>query len=281
MINFHSQPTTYVSHVALRVKDIEKSVKFYEDIMGFKVLKTTEEAVELTADGEKALLTLIYSNSFADKPSKSSGLYHFALLLPRRKDLASFLLHIAANRYPIGAADHQVSEAIYLEDPEGNGIEIYSDREPSEWNIANDFIQMTTDPLNTEDLLKEAKEAWTGLPEGTVMGHIHLHVSDLEKTTDFYVKGLGFDIVLPYYNAVFLSNNGYHHHIAINTWNGASASVRPSNSTGLAYYDITYGSQELLDKQLAALKNMGYELTKKENSYITTDPAGITIILSV
>ena len=281
MVNFHSQPTTHISHVALKVKNLAKSIEFYKDILGFKVLKSNESTAQLTADGENPLLSLIYSNTHEMKPARTTGLYHFALLLPERKDLASFLLHIAAKRYPIGAADHHVSEAIYLEDPEGNGIEIYADRAPSLWTLENNYVKMSTDPLNTEDLLKESHETWKGLPINTVMGHIHLHVNDLSENTDFYVQGLGFDIVLPYYNAVFLSSSGYHHHIAINTWNGSSASVPPSNSTGLAYYEIAYGSQELLDKQLTALENLGYEITKKENSYITTDPAGITIILSV
>lgn len=177
----------------------------------------------------------------APKQGRTTSLYHFAILLPKRSDLATFIKHIVPLGVELGASDHKVSEAIYFSDPDGNGIEVYRDREPADWNWEKGQVEMTVDPLDAEDLLTAAKdEKWGGILERTVMGHIHLHVAQLPEVEEFYTKGLGFEVVTRYGNqAIFISDAKYHHHIALHTWNGVGAPKPASNSVGLKHYTIT------------------------------------------
>src|SRR5690606_31295268 len=149
----------------------------------------------LTADGKTNILSLEQPSDVIPKQGRTTGLYHFALLLPEKKDLANIVVHLVENGIRFGSSDHLVSEALYLHDPDGNEIEIYIDRAPSDWSWSGEEVAMAVDPLDFERLLKNREDTWKGLPEETVMGHIHLHVSELVKTEEFYVKGLGFDVV--------------------------------------------------------------------------------------
>ncbi len=159
----------------------------------------------MTADGKTPLLIIEQPENVTPKEPRRSGLYHFALLLPERADLGNIIKHFVANNVPIGASDHKVSEALYLSDPDGNGIEIYTDRNPSEWNWENGEVAMSTDPLDGESVVAEsAGQTWDGLPAGTVMGHVHLHVANLPETEKFY-NALGFEIACHYPGALFMS----------------------------------------------------------------------------
>jgi len=274
MENFHQKPNVYVEQVSLNVLDLKKAVQFYTEIIGFKVLKQTEQKANLTADGKTLLLTLEQPKDVIPKEDKSAGLYHFAILLPTRADLSVFLRHIIKTGYPLGASDHHVSEALYMTDPDGNGIEIYIDRPSSEWKWTDGEVHMVTDSLDGDGLLAESGAEWTGLPAGTIMGHIHLHVSDLKKAEEFYVNGLGFKIVSHYPQALFISSGGYHHHIAINTWQGVGATKRLKNMVGLNWYTIVFPDVEMRKQAINRLKNIGATISEDDGLFVTEDPAG-------
>ena len=274
MENFHQKPNVYVEQVSLNVLDLKKAVQFYTEIIGFKVLKQTEQKANLTADGKTLLLTLEQPKDVIPKEDKSAGLYHFAILLPTRADLSVFLRHIIKTGYPLGASDHHVSEALYMTDPDGNGIEIYIDRPSSEWKWTDGEIHMVTDPLDRDGLLAESNAEWTGLPVGTIMGHIHLHVSDLKEAEEFYVNGLGFEIVSHYPQALFISSGGYHHHIAINTWQGVGAPKRLKNMVGLNWYTTVFPDVEMRKQAINRLENIGATVSEDDGLFVTEDPAG-------
>lgn len=278
---FHKSPNTYVNHVHLHVQDLARSLKYYQDVIGFKVLSTTGNTAELTADGKTVLVTLEQPADVMAKPKRTTGLYHYALLLPSRADLAQIVLHFAELGIPLGSADHLVSEALYLNDPDGNGIEIYRDRDPSEWNWHNDEVNMTTDPLDFRGLLAGVEQRpWPGLPAGTIMGHIHLHVSRLDMAETFYTKGLGFNVVNRYGGqALFISTGDYHHHIGLNTWNGVGAPTPPANSAGLRSYTMVYPDEGTRAEAIARLGELGAEVKEKEGEYHTADPSGNRIRL--
>lgn len=273
MNNFHQSPILYVRDVSLKVQNLERSIQFYEEVIGFKLLKKEGNKAYMTADGKTELLTLEQPENVVPKQGRTAGLYHFAILLPSRRDLSRFLRHIAEIRYPIGAGDHLVSEALYLNDLDGNGIEVYQDRPAETWTWDGDFVHMDTLPVDFEDLLKETDEPWQGLPAGTKMGHIHLHVSQLDEAREFYMKGLGFDIVSYYPNAIFMSSGKYHHHIAINTWAGVGAPPTPENGVGLNWYTVVLPDEETRLDTVNRLKNLGAPVTKDGNLYITEDPS--------
>jgi catechol 2,3-dioxygenase len=282
-MNFHQKPITYVEQVSLKVEDLQRSLSFYQEIIGFQVLKLEERKAYLTTNGRNVLLTIEQPEDVAAKQRRTTGLYHFALLLPKRSDLASIVRHFIEKRVPIGSSDHLVSEALYLSDPDGNGIEIYVDREPTVWDWNKGEVVMTVDPLNFEDLLsKESQEAWNGLPAGTVMGHIHLHVSELVKTEEFYTKGLGFEVVNRFgTQALFISSGKYHHHIGLNTWNGVGAPKPPANSVGLKSFTLIYENEEARKNVMTQLKVIGAPISEEEGAIFTTDPSGNRIRLEV
>lgn len=282
-MNFHHEPITFVGQVNLKVQNLERSLAFYQEVIGFRVLEQTERSANLTADGKTVLLSIQQPNHVVPKQGRTTGLYHFALLLPRRSDLAKIVQYFMEIGLHFGSSDHLVSEALYLSDPDGNGIEIYIDRDPSEWDWEHGEVEMAVDPLNFTDLLAGGKQQpWKGLPAETVIGHIHLHVSELEKTEEFYIKGLGFEVVNRYgTKALFISDSKYHHHIALNTWNGLGAPRPSPNSVGLESFTLMLPNEEKRNKIIAQLKNIGASVTKENDSFVTSDPSGNRIYLQV
>lgn len=281
MEKFHREPNTFVGQVSINVTNLESAITFYQNIIGFKVLEQTERKVVLTADGKTGLLTLEQPVDVIAKEGRTSGLYHFALLLPTRADLSIFLRNLLQTGYKFGASDHIVSEALYITDPDGNGIEIYRDRPSSEWTWSNGEVSMASDPLNGESLLAESDSEWRGLPADTIMGHIHLHVSDLQKAEEFYMKGLGFTIVSHYPQAIFIATGGYHHHIALNTWQGVGAPTPKKNSVGLNWYTLVFPSEEARGKVIEQLREIGASVQVENDLFVTVDPSGNKIQLVV
>ncbi|MGG3556939.1 VOC family protein [Peribacillus frigoritolerans] len=281
MEKFHQKPITFVGEVSINVLDLNKAILFYQEIIGLQVLKKTDRQAVLTTDGENPLLTLEQPADVIPKEGRTTGLYHFALLLPTRADLSIFLRHLLQTKYPFGAADHEVSEALYITDPDGNGIEVYSDRPSTDWRWASGEVAMGTDPLDGNDLLEESDGEWSKLPAGTLMGHIHLHVADLRKTEEFYMQGLGFTVVNRYGGALFTSTGGYHHHIGLNTWNGVGAPAPKENSVGLNWYTLVYADEDARNKVTEQLEGIGAVVTEKEGFFAVTDPSGNEIHLVV
>ena len=281
MENFHREPNTFVGQVSINVTNLESAITFYQNIIGFQVLEQTERKAVLTADGKTGLLTLEQPVDVIAKEGRTSGLYHFALLLPTRADLSIFLRNLLQTGYKFGASDHIVSEALYITDPDGNGIEIYRDRPSSEWTWSNGEVSMVSDPLNGESLLAESDSEWKGLPADTIMGHIHLHVSDIQKAEEFYMKGLGFTIVSHYPQAIFIATGGYHHHIALNTWQGVGAPTPKKNSVGLNWYTLVFPSEEARGKVIEQLREIGASVQVENDLFVTEDPSGNKIHLVV
>ncbi|MFD9625234.1 VOC family protein [Peribacillus muralis] len=278
---FHQKPVTFVGEVSINVLDLNNAITFYQDIIGLQVLRKTDRQAVLTADGKNSLLTLEQPVGVTPKEGRTSGLYHFALLLPTRADLAVFLRHLLETNYPLGAADHVVSEALYITDPDGNGIEIYSDRPSAGWKWADGQVAMGTEQLDGNDLLKESDREWSQLPAGTLMGHIHLHVSELPKTEEFYMQGLGFSVVTRLGGALFISTGGYHHHIGLNTWNGVGAPVPKENSVGLNWYTLVFADEEARNKIIEQLKGIGAVVTEQVGFFAVKDPSGNEIHLVI
>lgn len=283
-MEFHQKPHIFVSQVEIKVENLERSLDFYKKMIGFQVLEESENKATLTANGETALLTIVQPENAVSKKTRTTGLYHYALLLPHRSDLARVLQHLMQHRYPLqGASDHLVSEALYLADPDGNGIEIYTDRPASDWNWKSKEVVMSSERLDIENLLTEAEgEMWGGLPTETLMGHIHLHVSELSKTEEFYVKGLGFTVVNRYgQQALFISTGEYHHHIGLNTWNGVGAPAPVENSVGLNWFSLEFPDEKYREMIVGQLANIGASVHELNGVFETRDPSGNRIRLLV
>ncbi|MFJ7934068.1 VOC family protein [Sporosarcina sp. NPDC096371] len=280
-MNFHTAPRTYTGEVHLNVLDLNRSVQFYKEVIGFKVLEEAADKVVLTADGKTPLLIIEQPNNVTPKEAHKSGLYHFALLLPKRADLGAIIKHFIQHQVRIGASDHLVSEALYLSDPDGNGIEIYIDRDPNVWSWDNGKVAMSTDPLDGESIIAESGEqTWVGLPAGTVMGHVHLHVAHLPETELFY-NALGFEVVTNYPQALFMSNGGYHHHIGLNTWNGVGAPRPSTGSVGLQSFALIYPTEAVLNEALVKVEALGVKVESNGSRFVVEDPSGNRIVLRV
>lgn len=280
-MNFHKAPHTYTGEVHLNVLDLNRSLQFYKEIIGFKVLEEVSNKAVLTADGETPLLIIEQPENVKMKEPKKTGLYHFALLLPTRADLGMIIEHFVDKKVALGAADHLVSEALYLADPDGNGIEIYIDRDPSVWQWENGKVAMATDPLDGDSIVAEsAGRVWDGLPTGTVMGHVHLHVANLPDTEKFY-NALGFEVVTNYPQALFMSNGKYHHHIGLNTWNGEGAPKPSKGSIGLQSYTLIYPTELALKEAIRKVEALAVSVKSSENGFVVEDPAGNRIVLRI
>lgn len=281
---FVIHPETYLGSVHLTISNLERALGFYGPVLGFQVGGRQEGQAWLTADGATPLLVLTEQVGARPRPARSTGLYHFAVLLPARVELARWLRHMLEAGYPLqGAADHLVSEAIYLADPDGNGIELYADRPRDAWPRRDGQLQMATEALDGAGLLAELDmdpRPWTGLPPATRIGHIHLHVADLRQAEAFYCEGLGFERVTYYgASAVFVSAGGYHHHLGLNTWAGVGAPPPPPASVGLRFYTICLPDPGELDRTVAHLQAAGVGLEQEDSAIFTQDPSGNRIRL--
>jgi catechol 2,3-dioxygenase len=218
---------THVGAVHLQVGDLSRSIDYYANVLGMAVLERTPTAARLGVNASGRILAILYEKrGVAPAPRRGRfGLYHFAVLLPDRAALGRFAAHLLRARVRPGMADHAVSEALYLTDPDGLGIEVYADRPRSTWNARGRELVMVTEPLDIGDVIAEGREAeWTGMPDGTTMGHVHLHVGDLRQAEALYHLVLGFGkTVWGYPGALFLSAGGYHHHLGANIWSPGPA----------------------------------------------------------
>jgi catechol 2,3-dioxygenase len=232
----------HIGAVSLRVHDLAALTAFYRDAIGLAVIAEGPGFTTLGVDGE----VLVRLESGAVRQASPAGLFHLALLLPSRTALADWVGHAAKAGVALdGASDHLVSEALYLSDPEGNGIEIYRDRRRADWPRRDGAISMATERLDLEALLREAASGdYAGMPSGTCMGHIHLRVGDTAQAEAFYAGSLGFDVMVHYPGASFLASGGYHHHIGANVWGSRGAGVRGKDEAGLARFELVARSEE-------------------------------------
>ncbi|UXS00548.1 VOC family protein [Agrobacterium tumefaciens] len=272
----------YVGQAHLVVRDLPRVSDFYQKMIGLSVLERSPSGEILGAHGQP-LLTLETSDTAERAPRNAAGLFHTAFLLPSRKDLAHWLANAAHNNVQLqGASDHLVSEAIYLADPEGNGIEVYRDRAPMEWNYQQDgTVEMATLGLNLQELYNSApKTAWEGAPDGTAIGHIHLQVGNIPQADEFYQDVLGLKIMARYPGASFFGSGAYHHHVAANIWNSRGAQARKVNMTGLSGYSLKFNEKESLDKAIAALDRLEIATERQSDGIAIRDPWGIGLKLS-
>src|SRR3989440_5179573 len=242
-------PDTGIGLVTLRVANLDRSLSFYEGVLGFRSIERTAGKATLGTQDGTPLLELQEVPGASPQPLRSTGLYHVAILLPSRADLGRILLRLAEAGIEIGQADHLVSEALYLSDPDGNGLEIYRDRPRASWRKENGMVKMATDPLDLYSLVEEGKRdalPWEVLPVGTRIGHIHLRAGDIPQAERFYHTILGFDITARMPSALFLSAGGYHHHIGLNTWQSRGAGPAPETTAGLQTFVIALPNQDAL-----------------------------------
>ena len=272
----------YVGQAHLVVNDLARVSDYYQKVIGLSVIEKQPSGEILGVNGQP-LLTLSTSSNAERAPRNAAGLFHTAFLLPSRKDLAHWLAHIAHNNIQLdGASDHLVSEAIYLSDPEGNGIEVYRDRSPLEWTYQQDgTVEMNTLRLNLQELYNSApKTPWEGAPDGTAIGHIHLQVGNIPQADEFYQDVLGLKIMARYPGASFFATGSYHHHVAANIWNSRGAQARRDNMTGLAGYSLRFNEKGALDSAVAALDRLGISTERQSDGVVLKDPWGIGLRLA-
>ena len=276
-------PETTVGAVHLTVADLERSVEYYTLAVGLAEIGREGGVARLGAGGEELLV--LHEEPGAQPVRGHTGLFHFALLVPTREDLARWLVNAVGARVPLsGMSDHLVSEAIYLRDPDWHGIEIYRDRPREEWPVRDGQIQMDTIPLDTDDLLGslEATEPgpFEGMADATTMGHIHLHVADIGDTESFYRDVLGFDVTVRYgTEATFLSAGGYHHHIGGNTWSGRGATPPPPGTAALRHATILLPDEAERDAVAGRVADSGQEPEPLDGGVLVRDPAQNALLL--
>jgi catechol 2,3-dioxygenase len=278
-------PKTTTGSVALIVTDLDRSVHYYHDNIGLQIQHQSAHTARLGVGG-RTLLQLTEQAGARPVQRGRTGLYHFAILTPSRAELSRTLHHLTATATRIdGASDHGVSEALYLSDPDGHGIEIYRDRPRAEWPISQGELQMTLDPLDARGILAESdgnESAWTGLHADTVIGHIHLHVTDLPSAEKFYVDTLGFDLMQHFGNqAAFVSAGGYHHHLGLNVWAGVGAPPPPADAARLDWYELRLPDPTALDAMVNRLEAAQIAVTQTEQGWSIRDPAQNQVVLTM
>jgi catechol 2,3-dioxygenase len=276
--------STEMGPVALTVADAPVMAGFYERAIGLQRLGGDGNELLLGA-GDQPVVELVDDPEARPRPPATTGLFHLAILVPSRVELARVLRRVAnAGRRFSGASDHLVSEALYLQDPEGNGIEIYRDRPREEWPHQDGELRMDTIPLDLQGLLLElsdgGEEASGPIAEGTRIGHVHLNVADLAAAEEFYVGTLGFEItVRGYPQALFVSAGGYHHHLGLNTWVGEGAAAPPPSSRGLRWFEVVLPSEVALAEVEARVREAGIEAERDDGALRLRDPSANALLL--
>jgi catechol 2,3-dioxygenase len=276
-------PATHMGAVTLAVANLAKSLDFYTNSLGMQVLNQADKTATVGA-GKTPLLHLIELPGARPQPDYSTGLYHVAILVPSRPDLGRIIINLARQQYPIGGfGDHLVSEAMYLNDPDGNGLEIYRDRPRAEWKWNGNQVVMATDPVDVEGVVASVEDPnapFTGMPDGTVIGHMHLRVGDIAKANAFYHGILGFDVVADLgRSALFVSAGGYHHHIGMNVWHSRNAPRPPENAVGLREFSIVVPDAEAQSQVVARLESAGITFNRDGSAVLFDDPWGNRIRL--
>lgn len=267
---------THPVSVRLQVSDLARSRHWYTATLGCRVLASSPQEVRLGIEGdERPLITLEERPGTRPTPPQSRlGLYHFAILLPSRAALGAFVRHLASLDTRVGSADHLVSEALYLTDPDGLGIEVYADRPRSAWTYTGGHVDMTVDPLDLRDLADAAAGPWAGLPAGTTLGHMHLHVGDLDQAARFYQDALGLDEMARLRGALFLAAGGYHHHLGVNTWAGGAPAAGEADAR-LLEWTLKVPDPDRAAASAARLAAAGHALSRDEaGTWSVADPWG-------
>lgn len=273
---------TRLGRVRLQVADLGRSLAFYEGVLGLRTIERGggRAALGAHADGAAPLVELHERAGARPVPRRGRlGLYHFAILLPDRLALGRFIAHLAAAGVRAGMSDHAVSEAVYLTDPDGLGIEVYADRPRAAWRANGRELHLTTEPLDAAGLVRAAGGApWTGMPAGTTMGHVHLHVGDIEQGAAFYHAALGLDqMVWSYPGALFLAAGGYHHHLGTNTW-AAGAAPAGEGDARLLSWDVVVPTPGDVRAVAASLSAAGHAVEDDaDGAACARDPWGTAV----
>jgi len=267
---------TQVGSVVLQVSDLARSLVFYEQVLGMERVSGDATSAQLSAQDSTRVLVELRERRGA-KPAPITGrlgLYHFAILLPDRASLGRFVRHLSEVGARAGSGDHLVSEAYYLNDPDGMAIEVCADRPREMWRRKGRELMMATDPVDVRSVLAAAGDTpWTGMPAGAVVGHVHLHVGDIDLAWAFYGEGMGFDkMVWQYPGALFFGADGYHHHLGTNTWAGSHASAAAEDEARLIEWTVELPSADAIDALTASLVRGGYAAERDAQSVVTRDP---------
>ena len=279
---FASRTPLHVGAIGLKVRDIDRLTGFYRDVIGLAVIDRDKDSAALGAGGI-AFVHLEHQPSAKPDDTREAGLYHTAFLMPTRADLARWILHVARNKVPLtGASDHAVSEAFYLDDPEGNGVEVYSDRPAETWEWTGPDLRITTDPLDVDSILREVPSTATyqGAPDGLRIGHVHLRVGDVALAEAFYRDALGLDVTRRRQGATFISSGRYHHHIAANVWHSAGAPRRDENRAGLSWVALEAADASAFDAAKARLTQADAALVVMPEGIATADPWGTRLLVT-
>ena len=282
------QPTAYrlpeatrLGRLRLQVTNLARSLDFYTSVLGFRVLAQRADAIELGAAGDDRVILELRAGATKPVPQGGrQGLFHFAVLLPNRAALGRFLVHLVNIGARAGSSDHLVSEAIYLSDPDGLGIEVYADRPRDTWQHAGRELTMATIALDARAVAEAGgDEPWTGMPAGTTLGHMHLHVGSLEEARSFYHDDLGFDLVVwSYPGALFFSAGGYHHHLGTNTWAAGRPSAAPDEAR-LLDWEVVLPDAAAVDEARARMESRGHSGERSIDGWSVRDPWGTQLTL--
>ena len=272
---------TRLGPVHLVVTDLERSLAFYEGVLGLRVHRLEDGRAALGTGGGDALV--LHEERDARRAGRHAGLYHVALLFAERAELARVAIRIAVTQTPIqGASDHGTHEAIYLADPDGNGLELAWDRDRSVWPSYEEQLAGGVQPLDVQDLLSVvAGEEPTALAaEGLTVGHVHLHVGDTAEATRFYREGIGFDVMADLGTAVFVSAGGYHHHVGFNVWRGRGVPPQPEGTVGLGHWTLVLPDAAAADAVATRLRALGAPTEEHPEGLLARDPSGIAVVVT-
>jgi catechol 2,3-dioxygenase len=278
-------PELSLGFVHLMVSDLDRSLAYYQNSLGFKLHSQDTAARTAFLGAGKAPLLALTEQPGAKHYRSHTGLYHFAILVPSRLELAHVLKHLANTQTPIdGFSDHLVSEAIYLSDPDHNGIEIYRDRPRKEWFDAQGNFVMGSEPLDLENILHELDgqdPTWHGLHPDTVLGHMHLHIRNIAEGQQFYTGLIGLDLMASWNSALFMSAGGYHHHLGANTWAGVGVPPPPPDATGLKYFTVHLPNTVELGKVVDRVRGAGVGVEEHEQGMLVRDPSKNGLVFKV